>query len=129
MTVALVSLCLLAELDAGLPPGLLVSVVAVESGGRSIVARGRGRGHRGCDVGVAQIHVPGCRIRAVRRVLPVRVNLQAATKVLSWSRLRCPGWSGCHGWAWGRYNPGSQAWTRKVRSTWRYLMTGAVPSA
>jgi hypothetical protein len=125
VTVAVFALCLLAEHDHGLPAGLLTAVVAAETGGRSVVARGRGAGRRGCDVGVAQIHVPGCRPATVRAVLDPAANLARAALILSWSRLWCARrrWSRrCHERGrWHRYNTLSATWWPTVRRLWRFM--------
>lgn len=110
-----------------LPAGLLVAVVLAETGGRDVVARGRGKGRRGCDVGVAQIHVPGCHRSAVAAVRPLLQNLKKAAKILNWSRTRCrksPSWPGCRQCIWGRYNPGSSTWCLKVLEIWGRLKNG-----
>ena len=128
MTPALLALCLLTELEHDIPPLLLVSVVQAETRGRSVVARGRGKGRLGCDVGVAQVHVPRCVKSEVRRLLNPASNLAAGARILRWSRVRCsarPWWYGCHGWLYGRYNPGSIRWTRTVRRYWRLWRAAA----
>lgn len=117
MTPAILALALLTEQQHKLPAGLLTAVVLAETGCRSVVARGRGAGRRGCDVGIAQIHVPGCRAADVRRVLPVGANLVAAAQVLRWSRSWCArhGGARCAESLWFRYNPGSRTWAPTVR--------------
>lgn len=108
----------------GLPEGLLLAVVLAETGARDVVARGRGRGRVGCDVGVAQIHIPGCPPAKVAQVRPLLQNLTRSAQILAWSRSRCsksPGWSGCKYCLWGRYNPGSRTWCKKVLRIWKRL--------
>lgn len=121
MTAALIALILQAEVAAGIPEGLLVAVVTAETRGRNVVAYGRGKGKRGCDVGVAQIHVRDCNPERVRKLLDVRTNLTAATQILLWSRNFCEkrlSDKRCRGSLWGRYNPGSPTWWPKVRAHW-----------
>jgi len=125
VTPALMALCLLTSHEQGLPAGLLTSVVLAETSGRSVVARGRGKGGLGCDVGVAQIHIPGCRPEAVAAVLPVARNLVAAARVLRWSRSWCsrrPSSKRCSDFRWFRYNPGSRTWSSKVRRIWGVII-------
>jgi hypothetical protein len=113
-----------ARVRYGLPEGLLLAVVLAETGGRDVMARGRGKGRVGCDVGVAQIHVPGCFPDKVAQVRPLLQNLIKSAEILSWSRSRCsksPGWSGCKYCLWGRYNPGSRTWCKKVLRIWERL--------
>lgn len=107
-----------------LSEGLLLAVVLAETGGRDVVARGRGKGRLGCDVGVAQIHVPGCAKRDVDLVRPLLQNLAKGAQILSWSRSRCvkyPRWYGCKYCRWGRYNPGSRTWCKKVLRIWKNI--------
>jgi len=107
-----------AEARAGLPAGLLASVVWVESRGLNLV-----RLHRhGCDVGPAQVYVPGCSPLAVAWLLDPRANLRAAAQVLVWSRMACtatPRRIGCRWCVWGRYNSRSPGWCARVLSRWR----------
>jgi hypothetical protein len=105
------------------PEGLLAAVVLAETGGRVVVARGRGKGRRGCDVGIAQIHVPDCDEKRVKSLLYVRKNLFQAARILHLGRGVCerhPGlWYCKRGWWWARYNPGSRRWARRVWKTWQ----------
>jgi hypothetical protein len=109
----------------GLPPGLLGAVVLAESGGRDVVARGRGKGRRGCDVGPGQIHVPGCVPRLVKRFRDLKQNLARAARILSWSRRWCARrqTARCKRSPWHRYNPGSRTWWPTVRRIWRRIMS------
>ena len=116
------------EREFKLPTGLLASVVLAETGGRNVVARGRGKGKRGCDVGVGQIHVPECRKSLLTRYLNLRENLRQAATILTWSRSFCRdrgallrGDKRCRRSIWGRYNPGSAEWWPKVRSIWHRI--------
>lgn len=119
MTTAIMVLAIMAEHQHGLPAGLLTAVVMAETGGRSVVATGRGAGKLGCDVGVAQIHVPGCRPMDVAKVLPIVANLEEASNVLSRSRRWCsirPKHRRCINSVWHRYNPGSRTWWPAVNA-------------
>lgn len=108
-----------------LPRGLLLAVVLVESGGRNVVARGRGKGKLGCDVGPAQIHVPRCVKSRVRWLLRPARNVLVGAQILARSRRKCsryPWWYGCRGGLYGRYNPGSASWGPEVRRVWSNLL-------
>lgn len=116
---SLASEILLVERAHGLPSGLLAAVVLAESGGRSVVVRGTGRGKRGCDVGLAQIHLPDCPLALVGIMLRRLNNLEAGAIILSWSMRWCQGRGcPCPGW---RYNPGSRAWCPRVMEIWGRL--------
>jgi len=102
----------------GLSEALMGALLLAESGGRNVVARGRGAGRRGCDVGVMQIHVPGCTPAKVRRFLGSRAAMLRAAVILHRGKRLCaekPGiWYCRRGWWWARYNPGSRVWARRV---------------
>lgn len=107
-----------------LPEGLLLAVVLVETGGRNVLVRGIGKSKAGCDVGPAQIHVPYCIPHQVAKMRITLPNLMKSAQILSWSRSRCsryPRWTGCR-CLWGRYNPGSRSWCRKVLRVWEKLL-------
>lgn len=116
--VALLVLATLTELQTGLPAGLLTAVALAETGGVSVVARGRGKGRLGCDVGVAQIHRNPCDPAEVRRLLDLQTNLTEAAKVLTWSKIRCrrsPWLRPCRFCKWAYYNSGAaERWCRTV---------------
>lgn len=100
---------------------LLAAIALHESGGRNVVATGRGRGHSGCDVGVFQIHVPGCAVHRVRRFRDIIAAANRAAYLLSYGRALCL--SGAKRWYCkihyaGRYNPGSRIWLRRVLKLW-----------
>lgn len=103
-----------------LPPLLLAAVVLAESGGRSLVLASRG----GCDVGVAQVHVPGCAPARVAALLPPGRSLEAGALVLDRSRRLCAQWPrwGCCRVHWvGAYNAGSRGYAVRVLRIWRRL--------
>lgn len=107
-----------------LPESLLVAVVLAESGGRLIVARGRGKRRAGCDVGPAQVHVPGCESSRMRRLLVLSVNLEESAKILKWSESKCvarPEISACRRSRWALYNGGSKTWWARVEAILDYL--------
>lgn len=118
LRIAKISLAL--ERGHKLPVALISSVTLAESGGRKIIARGRGKGKRGCDVGEGQNHVPECEKARVDELRDLETNLSESAKILVWSRKKCedhPGWKYCHapaGCIWGGYNWGSRTWCKRV---------------
>ena len=113
------------EQSYSLPPGMLLSVILAESGGRpSVIATGVGRGKRGCDVGVAQIHVRDCLPGRVAEMLDVEKNIEEAALILSRSRavcglrkIKC-----CADSRWCLYNSGSRKWGPRVHRIHRRLL-------
>ena len=102
-----------------LPVRLLVAVVIVESRGHRVIARNRGKGRKGCDVGAWQIHCPRCSRRCVRRYR--RAGAWRAGYILAQGRYLCVRnkrmrrlrW--CRRGAWWRwYNSASRVWARRV---------------
>lgn len=114
-----------------LPPLLMAAVVLAESGGIPLVARGRGKGGLGCDVGPAQVHLPGCRpaARLAALAAPGR-NLEAGAMVLSRSRRLCSwraSWAVCRRSRWALYNAGSPGWWPRVAQIWARLRAWKQP--
>ena len=106
----------------GLPPGLLWAVVMEESRGH-VWALGTNR-NGSCDVGLAQINVPGCDPLRIIPLFEPSANLTRAARILRWSERSCrrrPWRRGCRHCRWGRYNPGSPSWCGKVLDRWRRL--------
>lgn len=79
----------------------------------------------GCDVGVAQIHVPDCVGARVRRFLQPASGIRQGAKILAMGRARCfagaGNWYCRRGWWHGRYNPASRRWAASVAAKWRVL--------
>ena len=121
-----VRLALAAERAHGLPGGLLVAVAGAESGWRpSVMGWRRGRGRRGCDVGVAQIHVPDCLPHLVRLIRPLGENLRAGAYLLMRSRERCAAPAppaACRRCPAALYNSGSATWCGRVQAIRRALL-------
>jgi hypothetical protein len=112
---------LLARLEQrhGLPEGLLGAVVSIEGGWRRLVIRWN---RTSCDVGPAQVNVPGCSPLGVLWVLHPRANLAAAARILALSARTCarqPRRIGCAVCPWGRYNPASPGWCARLADAWR----------
>ena len=115
--VRIASLVLKVERHYGLPSSLLAAVVLTETGGRNVIAAGRGKQKMGCDVGIAQIHVPYCDQRLVNRYIDIEKNLKRSAYLLLLSKRKCtqrPNFPGCSVSIWGRYNPGSRRWARRL---------------
>jgi hypothetical protein len=106
-----------------LDPSLLAAIVIAESGGRNIVAYRRGRGRRGADVGVFQIHCPRARPSCVGRYRGLEASAREAARQLTRGRRRCedPTRSSsrmCREGFWTCYNAGSRIWPGRVRRLW-----------
>lgn len=117
------------EARYALPSALLAAVVLAESGGLKLIARGRGKGGRGCDSGEGQIHVPDCDRRRLQRLLVLSTNLDRAGYLLARSRTFCaahPRWVSCRRSEWARYNGGSPTWWGRVAKIWRRLRDAAI---
>ena len=119
------------EVRYDLPRGLLVAVVLAESGGRKIVARRRGKGRRGCDSGEAQIHIPRCDERRLRRLLVLSTNLAEAARLLAQSRQTCQRRSltPCEISEWALYNAGSRGGWPRVERIWERLQSHRAPQS
>lgn len=116
-----------AEKRYHLPPMLLAAVVLHESGGRHITAHHR----HGCDVGPAQVYVPGCQARMRWLLSDQRLNVMAGARLLSWSRARCRSRpvGPCRRSEWALYNGGSSSWWPAVNRIWKVLRHAAgIPS-
>lgn len=106
-------------------PAMLAAVALIETGGRNITAYKRGKGRRGADVGVFQIH---CREIAddracVARYRDVKLGAMRAAQILAMGRNICMtqrrrfckrGW-----WVW--YNSGSRCWGGRLTERLRAL--------
>jgi hypothetical protein len=104
-------------------PTLMAAIAIAETGGRNLVAYKRGRGRRGADVGVFQIHCPRARRRCVRRFRNIKNCAAEAGRLLWLGRRLCrmppPGYvKVCRRGYWARYNPGSVKWARRVKDLW-----------
>jgi len=108
-----------------LPDGLLGAVVLAESGGKNFIVHIKG----GCDAGVAQVHIHGCKRSAVKKLIGTRANLIAAGEILARSRKVCTEDHkrfGCKRSIWARYNAGSCRWWPRVNRIWRSMKDTAV---
>jgi hypothetical protein len=98
-----------------IPPQVLLAVVMAET--RCSYRVGRPR--RGCDVGLAQIHIADCRSPEMGRLMQRRPNLFEAARILARSRTVCTGRLShtrqCSESVWALYNWHSRAWRRKVK--------------
>ena len=106
-------------------PTLLAAIAIAETGGRNLVAYRRGKGRRGADVGVFQIHCPGARQRCIRRYRKIIYSASEAGRLLVLGRRLCrkppPGYvKVCSRGFWARYNPGSPRWARRVADIYAY---------
>jgi hypothetical protein len=115
-----------------LDPTLLAAIAIAESGGRNLVARRRGRGRRGADVGVFQIHCPKARPACIRRYRDISTGAAEAAQILQQGRRLCrsprPAYRKiCKRGFWARYNPGSVRWTKRVRSLWARIRARVRP--
>lgn len=124
---ALAGYVLEAERRYHLPHLLLAAVVLHESGGRSVVAHHR----HGCDVGPAQVYVPGCQARMRWLLSDQRLNVMAGARLLSWSRSRCRRHpvGPCRRSKWALYNGGSSSWWPAVERIWRRLKHAPIPTS
>ena len=120
---ALISAASPIENRYGLPAGLLVAVVLVESGGRpGLISRRRYDGCR--DYGAGQIHACNPSRRRLGVLLALSTNLDRAGQILAGSRERCrarPRWAACRRSEWALYNAGSSRWWSRVLRRWRTL--------
>jgi hypothetical protein len=101
----------------GLPRGLLAAVIQAESRGRWALGFNR---NGSCDVGPAQVNVPGCDLLRVAQLLDLETNLAAGARILKASSRACgqrPWLRGCAVCPWGRYNPWSTTWCVRVFNT------------
>ncbi len=115
-----------AGLKYDIPPSLLLSVVVAETGCRNVVATGRGKGRRGCDVGYGQIHVPECDQKKMAAMLDPYRNLRQSAHILNASRNRCGRANpprACRYSQWSLYNPGSLTWWSHVHAIWKTFRT------
>ena len=99
------------------------ALAIAETGGRNLVAHGRGKNRAGADVGVFQIHCPKARPRCVKRYRRVRQSAAEAAQILTLGRRLCVSpprayRKMCQRGFWARYNPGSARWARRVSSLW-----------
>ena len=106
-----------------LDPTLLAAIAIAETGGRNLVAHGRGKNRAGADVGVFQIHCPHARPACIERYRDARQSAAEAAQILVLGRRLCvsPPKSYrkvCQRGFWARYNPGSVRWARRVRKLW-----------
>lgn len=108
----------------GLPGGLLISVILIESAGRSLVVRRR----CGWDVGPGQVHVhalgPWVPRERLARLLVLSTNLDAAAGLLARSRATChrrPRLRHCRRSVWAGYNAGAPRWWPAVARVWARL--------
>lgn len=110
-----------AERRHHLPSGLLLAVVLIESGGRSIISKRRKCG--GWDVGVGQVHTHD-RDR-FQRLLTLSINLDESGRLLRGSIDRCeahPSWSACRSCAAGLYNAGGhKRWCTRLKKVYSRL--------
>jgi hypothetical protein len=104
-------------------PTLMAAIAIAETGGRNLVAYKRGKGRKGADVGVFQIHCPRARTRCVKRFRDITNSAAEAGRLLWLGRRLCreppPGYvKVCRRGYWARYNPGSVKWARRVKDLW-----------
>jgi hypothetical protein len=120
---ALVAAATPVEERYGLPAGLLVAVVMVESSGRNIISARRKCGGR--DYGYGQIHDHDPSKRRLALLLTLSTNLDRAGQLLARSRDRCrahPRWAACRRSPFGLYNANSRTWAGRVHRAWRRLL-------
>lgn len=107
-----------------LDPTLLAAIAIAESGGRNRVAYRRGRGRKGADVGVFQIHCRESRFSCITRYLDPQQSAKEAARILVLGRRLCLNPPAayrtmCRRGFWARYNPGSRRWAQRVKRLWQ----------
>ena len=121
---ALVAAATPVERRYGLPGGLLVAVVLVESGGRNIISQRRRCGGR--DDGYGQIHAHKPSKRRLGVLLALSTNLDRAGYLLAKSRDRCARARKACRCLEAHYNWNSRTWCGRVYERWARLRGGEV---